>query len=95
MRLLSNDTQGVKTVQLMDSNIPEYDIGIEKKMIYEQRISKLKQVELDDFKRDLFQKVILEGESIKEYANRNKVSTKEIYNHVYLLRMKLKEKIDE
>ena len=95
MRLLSNDTQGVKTVQLMDSNIAEYDIGIEKKMIYEQRISRLKQVELDDFKRDLFQKVILEGESIKEYARRNKVSTKEIYNHVYLLRLKLKEKIDE
>jgi DNA-directed RNA polymerase specialized sigma24 family protein len=94
MRLLSDDTQCVKTVNLMDSNIPEYDIGIEKKMIYEQRIYQIKQIQLDDFKRDLFEKIILEGESVKEYAERNGVSTKEIYNHVYLLRLKIKEKIN-
>ena len=94
MRLLSNDTQNVKTVKLMDSNIPEYDIGIEKKMIYEQRIYQLKQIELDDFKRDLFEKVILEGESVKEYAERNGVAIKDIYNHIYLLRLKFKEKIN-
>ena len=94
MRLLHKDLQSVKTVNLMDSNIPEYDIGIEKKMIYEQRIYQLKQIELDDFKKDLFKKVILEGESVKEYAERNGVSIKEVYNHVYLLRLKLKEKIN-
>ena len=94
MRLLSKDTQSVKTVKLMDSDIPEYDIGIERKMIYEQRIYQIKQIELDDFKKDLLEKVILEGESVKDYAKRNGVSTKEIYNHVYLLRLKLKEKIN-
>lgn len=94
MRLLYKDLQGVKTVNLMDFNIPEYDVGIEKKMIYEQRILQIKQVELDDFKRDLFQKVILEGESVKKYAERTGVSIKEVYNHVYLLRLKFKEKLN-
>ena len=94
MRLLSNDTQSVKTVALMDSNIAEYDIGIEKKMIYEQRIEEIKRIELDDFKRDLFEKIILEGESVKEYAKRTGVSIKEVYNHVYLLRLKFKEKLN-
>ena len=94
MRLLSNDTQGVKTVKLMDSNIPEFDVGIENKMIYEQRIYQIKNVELDAFKKDLFDKIILEGESVQDYAKRNGVSAKEIYNHVYLLRLKLKEKIN-
>ena len=78
----------------MKDNIPEFDVGIENKMIYEQRIYQIKNVELDAFKKDLFDKIILEGESVQDYAKRNGVSAKEIYNHVYLLRLKLKEKIN-
>ena len=63
-------------------------------MIYEERIREINQVKLDDFKKDLLENVLIRGETIKHFSARYNVSTKEVYNQVYAVRLKLKNKIN-
>ena len=64
------------------------------KMIYEERLDEINQIELDDLKREILQKVIIEGESVKTFALEHNICVKDVYNHVYMLRLKLRSKIN-
>lgn len=94
IRLLNYDTRGVRTVQLNDEMYSSGTNTVLDKMIYENLLQEIASVELDELKKDILNKVLLEGMSIKDYALINKLSTKDIYNHIYLLRLKLKGKLN-
>lgn len=91
LRLIQNSKKSVYPSIVLEETIDaKSKQSILEKMIYEERIEKIKQVELDSVKKSILNEVILDGESIKEYANKHNMSVKEIYNHIYSLRLKLK-----
>lgn len=61
-------------------------------MVYEERLKEINRVKLDDFKRAILNEVFIDGDSIKDFSKKYNTSSKEVYNHIYMLRCKLKEK---
>ena len=95
IRLLRNDTRTVPVVKLNEEvTSAKYNVTILDKMVYESRIEELSSFGLDEIKIDILHKVLLEGMSIKEYALKNNLLIKDVYNHIYLLRVKLKDKLN-
>ena len=94
MRMLSEDVYYYKKLVYSVDFLKDKETSILDKMIYEERIAKIKEERLDDFKKCLLQEVLLKGESVKEFSLSHNVTEKEVYNHVYSLRIKLKRKIN-
>lgn len=94
MRMLSLDCNSVETMPLIEDFVDKNETCLLERMVYEQKIYQIRQTKLDCFKEDLFNKVLLQGVPVKEYAKEHNLSVKEVYNHIYLLRLKIKEKIN-
>ena len=92
MSLLAKDSTYVKLslVRGECDNISGKE-DIFRQTIYEERIKKLCEAQLDDFKKTILREVIFEGESINKFASKNNLSRKYVYNHIYLLRSLLKK----
>lgn len=94
IRLLSEDSAHINSLTYVEDSAGEDGKEFLEKMIYEERLDEINQVKLDDLKRELLQKVIIEGESVKTFAIEHNISVKDVYNHVYMLRLKLRSKIN-
>ena len=92
IRLLENDTIDRRTVCFLEDNYQPKKDDVLQTMSYESRIQEIRNIKLDEIKRSILNDVLLGGVSIKEFATNNNLSVKDVYNHVYLLRCKLKEK---
>ena len=88
IRLLQNDTKTVSTVTLNEEvTNPKYNDNVLDKMVYESQLKELIEVELDELKKDILHKVLIEGMTIKEYSHKYNIAIKDVYNHIYLLRL--------
>lgn len=91
LRLIQNSRRSIYPSMVLEETVDtRTKKTVLEKMIYEERIKKIKQAELDNIKKSILNEIIFDGESIKEYANKHNMSVKEIYNHIYSLRLKLK-----
>ena len=94
MRLLTNDSEYFDGLLYIEDSVGEDGKNILDTMIYEERINEIKQIELDEFKKNLLHKILIQGQSVKMFASENNVAAKEVYNHVYMLKLKIKSKIN-
>ena len=94
MRMLSEDVFYYDKIDYTVDFLKDKELSILDKMIYEERIEMIKEERLDDFKKSLLQEVLIKGDSVKEFSLAHNVTEKEIYNHIYSLRLKLKRKIN-
>ena len=95
IRLLKNDIQTISTVRLNEEIMnSKYKNNILEEMVYESKLKELIEVDLDDVKKDILHKVLIEGMTIKEYSEKHNLNVKDVYNHIYLLRLKLKGKLN-
>lgn len=92
IKLLQNDSKDIRGVYYLEEDIPSKKEDIVEKMIYEKRLQEIKDAKLDDLKKGILRDVLLGDVGIKEFAKSNNMSVKDVYNHIYLLRCKLKEK---
>ena len=94
VRLLTSDSLYFNGLLYIEDSMGDDGEKILNKMIYEERLNKIQQIELDEFKKSLLQEVIIQGQSVKEFALEHNVTPKEVYNHVYMLRLKIKNNIN-
>ena len=94
IRLLTDDSIYFNELSYLEDSLKDNGEMVLNRMIYEERLNQIQQMELDEFKRNLLNKVIIEGQSIKVFASENNVTIKEVYNHVYMLRVKIKNTIN-
>ena len=92
MRLLEIDCKDVRSICFLEEELPSKKEDILETMIYEKRIQEIKEVKLDNLKKNILTDVLLGDTSVKEFAAANNMTVKDVYNHIYLLRCKLKEK---
>ena len=91
LRLINNEKRSVNPSVFLEELVDiKTKNSVLDTMIYEERIKKIKDATLDDVKKGILHDVILDGEPIKEYASKHNMSVKEIYNHIYALRIKIK-----
>lgn len=94
-RLMYDDSRSVLAVCVLeDTIVGEKRPEVLEEMIYETRIREIKEIKFDDIKKSIFNQVLLKGISIKEYSKLYDISTKEVYNHLYSLRAKVKGKFN-
>ena len=60
----------------------------------EARLKEVKEIKLDNIKSSILNQVFIQGVSVKEYAQKHNMSVKDVYNHIYLLRCKVKDKLN-
>ena len=94
MRMLSEDAPYYKKTVYISDYLTAKETPVLDRMIYEEKLIEIQKERLDDFKKSLLQEVLIAGESVKEFSIAHNVSEKEVYNHVYSLRLKLKRKIN-
>ena len=94
IKLLSEDSNYNKGIVYVEDSIGYDGESILDSMIYEEKLKEIYETKLDDFKKSLLENVLIKGESIKEFSVRNNVSVKEVYNQVYAVRLKLRNKIN-
>lgn len=93
LRVLKYKYRQSQAVLLLDN-----DVAFSKKedvlqeMVYEARLRQINEAKLDSLKKAILNEVLLEGNSIKEFSEKHDVSIKDVYNHIYMLRCKLKDK---
>lgn len=92
LRLLELDRHENKKVYFLEENFPSKKEDILDTMIYEKRIQEIKETKLDELKKNILNDVLLGEVGIKEFAQLNNLAVKDVYNHIYLLRCKLKDK---
>lgn len=91
LRLIHNSKKSVYSSLGLDESIYcKNSNTILDTMIYEERINDILNMELDNTKKSILCEVIIEGKPIKEYADKHNMPVKDIYNHIYLLRSKIK-----
>lgn len=61
--------------------------------IYEQVLNRVKDEKLSSIKQNVLKEVVIEGYSIKEYSEKHNLTRKEVYNHLYGLRVRLRNKL--
>ena len=93
LRLLKYEYRNNNTFVLLEDVIqfPKHEDTLQE-MVYEKRLREINETKLDDFKKAILNEVLLEGNSIKEFSHNHNTTVKEVYNHIYLLRCKLKGK---
>ena len=95
IRLLQIDTRSSSVMKLNEEvTSSKYNVTVLDTMVLEAQLKEIVDVNLDEVKKDILHKVLLEGMSIKEYSKMYNISTKDVYNHIYLLRVKLKGKVN-
>ena len=92
MRLLQNECKNVRGISILEEELPYKKEDILETMIYERKIAEIKETKLDELKRSILNDVLLWDVDIKEFAEANNITVKDVYNHIYLLRCKLKDK---
>ena len=92
MRLLQNECKNVRSICILEEEFPYKKEDILETMIYERKIAEIKEAKLDELKRSILNDVLLGDVEIKEFAEANNITVKDVYNHIYLLRCKLKDK---
>ena len=78
----------------MEETIVSSNGEILDEMIYEARLKEVKEIKLDNIKSSILNQVFIQGVSVKEYAQKHNMSVKDVYNHIYLLRCKVKDKLN-
>ena len=94
IRLLEEDTSYNKGLVYVEDSLGYDGVSVLDKMIYEERLREIKLVKLDDFKKAVLENILIKGESIKDFSLKHNVEPKEVYNQVYAVRLKLKNKIN-
>ncbi len=95
IRLLYNDSRSVSKVEFLEETIAAKGSGeVLDEMIYEARIKEIKEMKLDNIKTEILNQVLIKGISAKEYAKMHNLPIKEVYNHIYLLRSKFKDRFN-
>ena len=94
MRLLYNENHRLHSVSYLEETIVSSDGEILDEMIYEARLKEVKEIKLDNIKSSILNQVFIQGVSVKEYAQKHNMSVKDVYNHIYLLRCKVKDKLN-
>jgi RNA polymerase sporulation-specific sigma factor len=69
------------------------DNNLEKQGIYDKKIKEVQEIKFDEFKEKILKEIFIKGDSIKEFCKRYDVDGKYVYNHIYLIRSKLKKSI--
>lgn len=94
MRMMSEDVPYSARLVYIEDSSDCSGYNVLEEMICEEKILQIKSMELDNFQRALLKEVILEGESVKQFAEEHDITSKQVYNHVYSLRLKIKRKIN-
>ena len=66
---------------------------LEEHICYQRVLEEIKKAKFNDIKGDILREIFFEGMPIKDFSLKHNLKTKEVYNHIYLLRMKLKRDI--
>lgn len=91
LRLIHNNQRSVyPSLGLDDSVDNKSKLTVLETMIYEEKIKQILEANLDSKKKSILNEVILDGMTIKEYSNKHNMTVKEVYNHIYSLRLKIK-----
>ena len=94
MRLLYNENHRPHSVSYLEETIVSSNGEILDEMIYEARLKEVKEIKLDNVKSSILNQVFIQGISVKEYAQKHNMSVKDVHNHIYLLRCKVKDKFN-
>ena len=94
IKLLSEDSLHNDGLVYVEDSIGYNGEEVLEEMIYEERLREISQVKLDDFKKAVLEDVLIGGESIKHFSTKYNVSAKDVYNQVYAIRVKLRNKIN-
>ena len=95
LRLLYRDLHKKRFVSLMEDTVIYKDnCEVLDEMIYESRLNEIKKMKLDSIKSNILEQVFVKGVSVKDYAEKYGMSVKDVYNHIYLLRCKVKDRFN-
>lgn len=78
-------------VFLEDFNDFNSDVDVEKNSIYKKTIDEITKIKMIGIKEDILKEVLFEGISIKDFSLKHNIGRKDVYNHLYLIREKLKK----
>ena len=92
--LLRQKRNTLKCFYDCDYEIFASKIDIERKIIYQEMLDEVFEVKVDHLKSKILREVLVDNNSIKNFAIGNDLEVREVYNHIYLLRSKLKKKIN-
>ena len=93
LRLLKYKYRESKSIILLEDTLQfSKKEDVLQEMIYEAKLKEINETKLDDLKKSILNEILLEGNSIKDFSEKHCVTIKEVYNHIYLLRCKLKDK---
>lgn len=94
-RLLYEDSRSITASCFMEDTIASiHNAEVLDEMIYEARIREVQQIKLDEIKKNILNQVLIRGISVKEYALKYDIPPKDVYNHLYSLRLKVKGKFN-
>ena len=94
MNFLRQETRYSRYVSLCENlEYSSKSIDIIDKISYEKMIDNIRKIQLSGIKESILQEIFFEGKTIEDFSLQYNVDKKEIYNHIYLLRTKIKRNL--
>lgn len=94
MKLLRDDSYYFKYFVLSE-NFENFSCrtDVEKTISYQQIISEILKTKFNNIKDEVLKEIYFEGMSVEEFSQKHGIPKKEIYNHIYWIRSKLKKEV--
>lgn len=96
IKLLKEDVRYSEVIVLNEElDGPSTDMGVYETISYEKVLKDIKEVEVTGLKKLILNEIFINKMSIKEFSSKYNVNSKDVYNHIYILRSKLKQRFND
>ena len=93
---LKEDVKYSETIILNEElDRPAIEISVYEAISYEKVLKDLREVEFTGLKKLILNEIFVNEMSIKDFCSKYNVNSKDVYNHIYIIRSKLKQRFND
>jgi len=96
IKSLKEDVKYSETIILNEElDRPAIEISVYEAISYEKVLKDLREVEFTGLKKLILNEIFVNEMSIKDFCSKYNVNSKDVYNHIYIIRSKLKQRFND